>query len=649
MSTKDFDHLTIMRTRTGPGQGDATERQMLDAISDTGSFRTRAMIHPDGSQTRMKTKGGMPEFITDPAPTETSPSFSYEIVGETVVDHTISGWQSNIRAFKLTVTKAGGTLSLTRVEIPIEEYRGDTGTEWKKYHRNLRWKQPSTGRFLDYRTQTRLSGFGPSIAVSVYNAFWGEPFIPNILGIGAAPSGASWFDLTYSGSTRRVVHTLGYYYMDTGVGASGVGAGNPVTWPTFGYQDYAMAVYSPAAPRVQYAAGVYPPGTPYEDRLNGVHRWDENTETLTTLFTENASGDRGVTYKRVSTGDGTSDTTANTSVLSSMSYRHDFPVGVDVSPSGEGRAITMRISSSGSAPATHSGEGHGNVAGPYYGTSTTYSSWSEEMKVSFFVGDSEYAPTTVYSSANDSSGSSLSINVTTTTTAHGTQTYSPKRLAGSAMSHPEARVAALFSRVTMSNPTTYINTHTYLQVDDVVEDNTYTYGVRSADINEITALVVDMKSGRETEIYIGKYTSGPSETSPDVLGNYIVVSAGGVGVMDTYGGVFEGTRYETYVPGYNGNPTGWMLVSSSGNTMSGMMDPSVFRDGGHGPNGMVMPATIWANDDVILFSGRVPYASFADENNHFLYVIDRSNGATKKFSGLGSYWKFYEALKKVPV
>ena len=71
MSNKDFDHLTIMRTRTGPCQGDSTERQMLDAINDTGSFRTRAMIHPDGSQTRMKTKCGMPEFITDEVHTTT--------------------------------------------------------------------------------------------------------------------------------------------------------------------------------------------------------------------------------------------------------------------------------------------------------------------------------------------------------------------------------------------------------------------------------------------------------------------------------------------------------------------------------------------------------------------------------------------------
>lgn len=70
MSNKEFDHLTIMRTRVGPSQGDATERQMLDAIDDTGNFRTRKIIHPDGSETRMRTRGGMPDFITTEVPLE---------------------------------------------------------------------------------------------------------------------------------------------------------------------------------------------------------------------------------------------------------------------------------------------------------------------------------------------------------------------------------------------------------------------------------------------------------------------------------------------------------------------------------------------------------------------------------------------------
>ena len=68
MSKDDFDHLTIRRTRYGTPQGDAVERTMLDAINDTGSFRTRIRQNADGSTTRMKTKGGMPEFVTDEAP-----------------------------------------------------------------------------------------------------------------------------------------------------------------------------------------------------------------------------------------------------------------------------------------------------------------------------------------------------------------------------------------------------------------------------------------------------------------------------------------------------------------------------------------------------------------------------------------------------
>lgn len=71
MSKDDFDHLTIRRTRQGAVQGDAQERQMLDAVNDTGSFRTRIRQNADGTSTRMRTKGGMPTFYTDEVETTT--------------------------------------------------------------------------------------------------------------------------------------------------------------------------------------------------------------------------------------------------------------------------------------------------------------------------------------------------------------------------------------------------------------------------------------------------------------------------------------------------------------------------------------------------------------------------------------------------
>jgi len=65
MTDEYFDKTTIRRVRNAPAQGDAIERKMLDAVNDTWNYRTRIMNHPDGSKTRMKTKGGMPEFVTD--------------------------------------------------------------------------------------------------------------------------------------------------------------------------------------------------------------------------------------------------------------------------------------------------------------------------------------------------------------------------------------------------------------------------------------------------------------------------------------------------------------------------------------------------------------------------------------------------------
>ena len=99
MSNKDFDHLTIMRTRTGPCQGDSTERQMLDAINDTGSFRTRVMIHPDGSQTRMKTKGGMPEFITDEVHTTTEETELTVYMESGQLEYTLPGLENPERSY----------------------------------------------------------------------------------------------------------------------------------------------------------------------------------------------------------------------------------------------------------------------------------------------------------------------------------------------------------------------------------------------------------------------------------------------------------------------------------------------------------------------------------------------------------------------
>lgn len=62
------DDLLGLPTRTGTPTGHANERQMLEKIRDNLGFETTARVRPDGSYTLLRTKGGMPRFITDPVP-----------------------------------------------------------------------------------------------------------------------------------------------------------------------------------------------------------------------------------------------------------------------------------------------------------------------------------------------------------------------------------------------------------------------------------------------------------------------------------------------------------------------------------------------------------------------------------------------------
>lgn len=56
----------LLPTRNGTALGAGGERQMLDAIDGAQGFRTRLQNNPDGSVTRLKTRNGMPEFVTTP-------------------------------------------------------------------------------------------------------------------------------------------------------------------------------------------------------------------------------------------------------------------------------------------------------------------------------------------------------------------------------------------------------------------------------------------------------------------------------------------------------------------------------------------------------------------------------------------------------
>jgi hypothetical protein len=64
MSFDDKKFGTIFPVRDGLATGTANERQMLDAIGGSDSFRTRIQKNDDGSETMLRTKNGMPQFST---------------------------------------------------------------------------------------------------------------------------------------------------------------------------------------------------------------------------------------------------------------------------------------------------------------------------------------------------------------------------------------------------------------------------------------------------------------------------------------------------------------------------------------------------------------------------------------------------------
>jgi hypothetical protein len=68
MAYEDKNLGTVLPERDGPAIGASAERRMLDAVGGADTIRTKLQGNPDGSTTLLKTRAGMPEFITSQAP-----------------------------------------------------------------------------------------------------------------------------------------------------------------------------------------------------------------------------------------------------------------------------------------------------------------------------------------------------------------------------------------------------------------------------------------------------------------------------------------------------------------------------------------------------------------------------------------------------
>jgi len=64
VSFSDDDDFSLFKTRDGRATGHANERTMLDVVGGKRTIRTQIRDNPDGSTTRLKTRGGFAEFVT---------------------------------------------------------------------------------------------------------------------------------------------------------------------------------------------------------------------------------------------------------------------------------------------------------------------------------------------------------------------------------------------------------------------------------------------------------------------------------------------------------------------------------------------------------------------------------------------------------
>lgn len=62
-----------LQTREGRATGHANERTMLDIVGGQNTIRTQIRDNPDGSTTRLKTRGGFAEFVTTEPPAKENP------------------------------------------------------------------------------------------------------------------------------------------------------------------------------------------------------------------------------------------------------------------------------------------------------------------------------------------------------------------------------------------------------------------------------------------------------------------------------------------------------------------------------------------------------------------------------------------------
>jgi len=193
---------------------------MLDRVGGAGGFRTQIRNdEADGSKTILRTRGGMPEFVTTKDKRD-EPTKKAVYVGERLYNYWFEDTLFN-EVYEITVQLGRQTVRVKQLDL--DKYLGNTGEDYKKYHRCYTWKKgrnvlmyssPST------RYSTSYKRMSPTKVVPV--EWKGVKYEASRTGI--EPGSGAVIDVTgYTGQFAVVTGATHYTSLTTGVLAEAYG------------------------------------------------------------------------------------------------------------------------------------------------------------------------------------------------------------------------------------------------------------------------------------------------------------------------------------------------------------------------------------------------------------------------------------------
>lgn len=615
----------IFSTRDGAAQGKSLENRMLQSVGGKNAIRTKIVENADGSKTRLRTRGGMPEFVTDEPKKEKPNEVNFELVGEVAnPPGTYSQYLEN-RGVKRIVWK-GGAVSTTT--IPIDEYIGSDGTEkWKKYRRYKTWTSADKRKVV-YYSSAQYNSFnttypgGKSWPLYILDKDSPVPFNEDLQRcFGGDTVGHAYVRKEIGGVMQNVVvNTLTDIPLSSGIPVSGHtppqlmngsvagGSRSPLSYeyldPTGNKVVYAG--YSVPETCTAAVGGTYVvPAKEY-----GVHVWDKTTGVLTEVWSPNSTGYSLTTNSKV---DGSENPPWYSDLAQSISGHFELcisadVVGNDVLPIYA--VLDFQSDSRGRLVFDGWPDNHNDT----FENASAGGSWSGE----FLIKRGDFVVT------------SKKIGGTTWTDSYASSARGVVKVASGSLSYPEQRVHAFTTTVITVRPgSDEITFSTELTLCDFANGmkHSYTFPPRSSVDSRVATLLT--------------YVS----TALAAWHNWSVVS-----MFDPYdSNNGAGYAYKQQYPAWN-NKTGIEYAIPGSFILSGIPHGGDFRHGnpltefGPTPAEGGLCGSLFADDSTIALSVADPYTPTSFYN----VIVDRKTKTVKTFDPGCVFYVIYKALKDLP-